>query len=228
MRGAEHVASELHCGIERIRFSGTVSGDLAWDYNHAAGAVTGDRRSLASPAVSQNDYSCMSFHLEPPIEHGGRAFFYWSPGRQGVGESNVLRVYYGPGEGHVPEYDLASSSRDTDFYPSGSDGFAPWAPAAFYENTSSSRSIAEIKWCFWGRNAESGEQDIGRIDRFRFDDGSEITAASTDTAAIGEYCDALDMLSPNCIAVERIRFTATGGIESVLWDPRHGQTALPG
>ena len=214
--------------VERIRFSGTVSGDMAWDYNHAAGAVTGDRRSLASPAVSQNEYSCMSFHLEPPIEQGGRAFFYWSPGRQGVGESNVLRVYYGPGEGHVPEYDLAASSPETDFYQSGSDGFAPWAPAAFFENTGSPRSIAEIKWCFWGRNAESGEQDIGRIDRFRFDAGIETTVDSTDTAAIGEYCDALDMLSPNCAAVERIRFTFTGGIESVLWDPLHAQTALPG
>ena len=81
LRCTEYVGSTLRpCFRHRLcgkRFRRTAG----WNAFHSEGAVSGDDRSVASPMVSNGDYSCMSMYFDEPLARGSDISFQLAAGR---------------------------------------------------------------------------------------------------------------------------------------------------
>ena len=213
--------STLNCAaLERIRFSGSGSTAMLWDPEHTVGVTADDSGSVASPAVGASGHSCMSFHLNPPIEAGDQVSSYWfvaGPDSNRRQRSSVLRLYYAPEDGHMPEHSIGSVSGSA-LIQKFSAGLELWEPHT-YQHAISAAPISEFKWCFWGGSTPPKPGEIGRVDRFAF--GSDRQQISN-REGLMPYCTALNMRAEHCDRLSQIVFTT---IEPILagdfWDYAH-------
>ena len=237
--------------VSRLVFSRTGIGEHVWDPTHDQASAEGGSSSVLSPPVKAGEYSCMSLHFATPNPRGEEFNFAWDLGRRArfdgeTGRVNALmRFYYfaaGAGAGHDP-MDFSARSSDA-FLSFGTEqsGFHGWTNAQLSDPATEAE---ELKWCYYGGNAEVGVQDRGRIDRLRIEGlpipprvfanstpqrtaGLDRPAgvgffSGTQSRAILAYCDGLNISDYNCRRISRIDFSAralpTG--QSLLWDNDH-------
>ena len=241
--------------VSRLVFSRTGIGEHVWDPIHAEASADGGSSSVLSPPVRAGKYSCMSLHLATPYPRGEEFNFAWDLGRRArfdgeTGRVNALmRFYYfaaGTGAGHDPSDFGARSSDAFLSLETEQSGFQGWANAQLSDPATEAE---ELKWCYYGGNAEVGAQDRGRIDRLRIEglpipprifangtpqrtSGLDRPAgvgffSGTQSQAIQAYCDGLNISDYNCRRIRRIDFFArnlsTGA--TPFWDNDHRTVA---
>ena len=200
--------------VERIVFARAGPGALIWDDQHSLSPIgRGNILSVASPPTAAGDYSCMSFHLSPPLLPGNQIRFEYSIGEGGSSEASAMGFFVEPGVDHVPEPTVQS-------FPSFDiDGFDPWLIERL--NTVSQRS-AELKWCYFGINADPGERDVGRIDELSVDiNREEFTARNL----LDDYCFALDLPPQHCARLSSILQEDVRPFTEPLWSTGHRTVA---
>ena len=198
---ALNMSASLCDRLSRIAFAKAGPVEFVWDPLHAASSVVGDDRSVASPVVAADNYSCMSLHFSPPIAMGSAISFDWSLGRSAGSGAAQLQLFVAPPLDHDPS--LATTDT-VDFIRQSTDGLSAWMPHSVPEI---GVPVPELKWCYFGMNTIPTVEDIGRIDRLtiRTDSGS-LSAP----AVLQEYCDALNLPATICARLSRIDFVKTG------------------
>ena len=191
--------------LSAIVFARSGIGEHVWDSNYAATVFAGDRRSVASPVIADGDYSCMSLLFSPGIGSGSDISLIWSVGRGAGSGPTQLELWLNP-----PPAQLPMATADGRFIRQSGSGFTPWAN---YSATSGDERIEEVKWCYFGRNAEAGERDRAQLLRFGFSTERELLS---ELAEIAEYCAALDMSLAHCERLSSIVFSRSDEGEP-LW-----------
>ena len=201
--------------VTSVSFAKAAVGDLIWDNRHTLfPPASGGLRSVASPPVGAGNYSCMSFHLSPPVLMRNDIRFEYSIGYgEGTGIGGMA-FFVAPGVDRVPEPNLMADDRRI-----GGRNFSPWTPHAV--NTRPQRST-EIMWCYFGANPEPGAEDIGRIDLLSF----TITKDEfTDRDLLDRYCVALDLPPQHCTRLSAIVQEDAQEYREPLWNPDHRTVA---
>ena len=199
--------------VARIAFTRNRPGVLIWDNQHSLSPYRLNSLSVASPPTAVDDYSCMSFYLNPPLLPGNQISFEFSMGEGGSSEASAMGFFVAPGVDHVPEPTVLSL---TDF---DADGFDPWLTARL--NTVSQRST-ELKWCYFGINADPGERDAGRIDELSFSLSRE---EFTDRNLLDDYCLALDLQPQSCARLSGILQETSAPYDGLSWTTDHRTVA---
>ena len=195
--------------LSGVVFARSGPGGHVWDDRHAAGAG-GGTRSVASPVVAADGYSCMSLRFSPPIAASSDIFFDWSAGRSGDSGTAELRLWVAPPPAHVP-----MAMTDTgDFIRQSETGLGAWTG---HSVRNIERPIPELKWCYFGASASPEVRDIGRIDRLRLN----VSRSTDDRTVIDRYCASLNIWGPSCRRIDRIEFAGPFRLENVAWDSEH-------
>ena len=164
---ALNIRGDLCARVSGVDFANGGSEERTWDANHQEGAVPGDNRSLASPSVGEDDYSCLSLYFTAPLVAGSDISFQWSLGWEDGDGSNRMLVWFAPtAADRPPRLDFRQPGISWDRA-----GFSDWAE---HSVVSIDRPVPEIRWCFFGINFSPGELDIGRIDRLEVAEGGRI------------------------------------------------------
>ena len=220
---------EAQCArISRLGFASPLGEDLLWDNAHAAGAPAGGGISVASPMISNREYSCMSVYLVPPVPPGENIAFDWDISQEmGSGQARLLAWRFAPGAGnqHIP---LKTDSEATDYSLAEGDepaGFQGWIRQNFRDL---SEETGELKWCYFGANPTAGAQDLARVDRLVFGPADNSNEEHfSDPAVLAEYCAALNMSDPLCERLSGIVFSGTE-VARLPWDDNHGEAPSGG
>ena len=212
--------SEQFCDqLSSIVFSGTGVTRLLWDDNHDEAPTRGGDRSVASPAVSKGNYSCMSLRFDPPISAGLNLLFSWSVGRDGVAEDDTsvsrLLLWAPPPENHAPMVTTDTAG----FIQRSEDGFSNWIQHV----GRSEGTIPELKWCYFGAGDSARSEDLGRIDRLRL----TVSRTVEDRTVIDRYCTALNVPGAQCRQISHLAFSGPHRLQNVAWDSEHA-VAAPG
>ena len=162
---ALNIENALCTRVSSIAFLGRDAGQLAWDPNHAMGAVPGDMRSVASQQVGSEDYSCLSLYFsEEPIARGSDISFRWAVGRGAGSGSSSLLLWLAPTDAdQLPTVDPGQPSISQS-----QAGFSAWMKHSAVANVG---AVPEIRWCYFGVVSSAGEMDIGRVDRLEVAEG---------------------------------------------------------
>ena len=155
--------------VSSIDFLGFNAGQLAWDPNHAMGAVPGDMLSVASQQVGSDGYSCLSLYFsEEPIARGSAISFQWAVGRGAGSDSSSLLFWLAPtGDDRLPTVDPEQPGISQS-----QAGFSAWME---HSAVAIVRAVTELRWCYFGAVSSAGEMDIGRVDRLEVDEGIEVS-----------------------------------------------------
>ena len=206
--------SARDCGrVAKIAFTSNRPGVLVWDNQHSLSPIRLNNLSVASPPTAADDYSCMSFHLHPPLLSGNQIGFDFSMGEGGSSKASAMGFFVAPGVDHVPEPTVQSLPKlDVN-------GFDPWQ--SWLLNTKSQRST-ELKWCYFGINADPGGLDVGRIDSISFHISRD---EFTERDLLDDYCLALDLPPQHCARLSGIQQETSAPYDELSWIIDHRTVA---
>ena len=225
---ALNVPEDRCIGISRIGFAGPFRlDDSAWDSAHAVGAPAGGGVSVASPMVSNGEYSCMSLYFDPPLPPNRELRFEWDLNREDRAGTifAFLRFYrFHPGDGDDQgpidsNGRIAGSNAFRSLRGGLPNRFDGWEAV----RRTPGEATGELRWCYFGANATAGTLDQGRIDRLVLSStatSNENEDSFSDPAVLAEYCAALNMSAPLCGRLSGIVFSGTG-VGRLPWDENH-------
>ena len=165
---ALNMSAALCDRVSGIVFAENGSGERRWNARHSVGAVLGDSLSVASPIVSNGNYSCMSMYFDEPLIRGSDISFYLAAGRGQSGGNSLAVAWIAPREDQPPTYDATQLSIGKGM-PA---GFSAWVQRSV---VAIDRSVPEIRWCYFGASASPDHRDIGRFDRLVVAEGTVIS-----------------------------------------------------
>ena len=178
-----------------------------------------DARSLASPRVAADDYSCMSLYFDPPLPQFVRARFIWAIGRKdNTVDAGKGQFWFEPGPRHVPEFDIFGNALRIIF----SETTMLTASADYFSESQSS----ELKWCYFGADPSPGPEDILELDRLELVNTRE---KISEPSVLTGYCSALDLSASQCPRLSAIVFDDRDpDSDDIFWNPIHSSAAPDG